>query len=163
MSTYSNPNTNNKEKDCVYFFRMNGCSHCENLKPIWEEVVSKFKNKNSSIKFIVVESKEIPNMDKYATEKLKPGEILGYPDLRILTKNGKTSSFQSSRTVEDLVKWINTNIPEKEKSSTHYKSVINRVPTPHPNKKNVSRRSVKGGKKSRKRRKTRRSRKHMRL
>lgn len=143
--------TNTNKKDCVYFFRMEGCGHCENMKPVWEEVVSKLKNTNPPIDFRVIESSEIQNMDKEEKEDLKADDIMGYPELRILTKNGKTSTFKSNRTAEDLIEWIRTLIPEE---NTNYRSVVKRIPTPHPAK-NTKRNYLRGGKKSRKRRRRR--------
>jgi thiol-disulfide isomerase/thioredoxin len=141
---------------------MNGCGYCEQMKPIWEEIVSKFKKTNPNIEFIVVESKEIERMDNETKEKLKAEDILGFPDLRILTKNGKTSTFESNRTVEDLSSWINTHIPEQEPEeiNTKYRSILNRIPTPHPakNTRKYSKRHLKGGKRHRRTRRTRRTR-----
>jgi hypothetical protein len=127
-------------QDRVYFFKMNGCGHCEHLKPIWDEAVKLSKKSNPSIVFIEVESSEIPNIDKETKHKLKAEEIFGFPDLRILKKNGTLSKFESNRNVEELVKWITENTKDSGSSS------IKRIATPYPGK---TRRS-KGGRKSRK-------------
>ena len=148
--------TNKKTKfkeDRVYFFKMNGCGYCEQLKPIWNEAIQKIKKSKPSVVYIEVETKEIPNLDKETKEKLKPEEIIGFPDLRIIKKNGEISKFDSSRNVEELVKWITENTKDSDSS-------IKRIPTPYPGKT----RRLKGGRKSRKSRKShkKRSRKNYR-
>jgi thiol-disulfide isomerase/thioredoxin len=134
---------NENRDDCVYFFKMNGCKHCENLEPIWKEVVATIKKDNPSVVFVDVESAEIKNLDDYAKNKLNVDKIFGYPDLRILKKNGDTSTFQANRTVEDLVNWIKTNINTQQNRST-----VKRLPTPYPRK---SKKRTVGGKRRRRR------------
>jgi thiol-disulfide isomerase/thioredoxin len=142
-----NKNIKFKEpQDSVYFFKMNGCGHCEHLKPIWDEAVKLVKKSNPSVVYIEIESSDIPNIDKETKDKLKAEEIVGFPDLRILKKNGTMSKFESNRTVEELVKWIKENTKDSGSPS------IKRIATPYPGK---TRRS-KGGRKSRKSRRKRR-------
>ena len=93
----------------VYFFHLNGCGHCEHLKPIWNNVVKNFNNKNSNIAFKEVESSEIKNLPKNINIMLKAETIVGYPDVRILTSNGKVSKFEGNRTMDEISIWINKN------------------------------------------------------
>jgi hypothetical protein len=98
-------------EDRVYFFRMNGCGHCESVKEIWPQVVSIITQSRPMVRMIEVESQEKDRLlDDYAKSKLHPDAINAYPDLRILTRNGKTSTFDSERTVPALVSWIETNV-----------------------------------------------------
>jgi hypothetical protein len=114
-----------QEEDRVYFFRMNGCGHCESVKEIWPQVVRIIAVSRPSVKMIEVESKDKDKLlDKYAKEKLKSKDINAYPDLRILKKNGATLTFNSERTIPALVAWIESNVTAFPK----------RIPTPHPNK-----------------------------
>lgn len=101
--------TNKPHKDCVYFFRLNGCGHCEALKPIWKKVRKIIKDSKLPVKFIEVESADISKLDNYTKKMLKTDQIMGYPDVRILKKNGGTSTFQANRTVPELVNWIKSN------------------------------------------------------
>jgi hypothetical protein len=102
--------------DRVYFFRMNGCGHCESLKEIWPQVVSIITQSRPMVQMIEVESQEKDRLlDDYAKSKLNPDAINAYPDLRILTRNGDTSTFNSERTVPHLVSWIETNVTPLQK------------------------------------------------
>jgi hypothetical protein len=127
---------NGKDRDRVYFFKMNGCGHCEHMKPIWGQATMIVKKSNPSVVFIEVESKDIKKLDRYTKSKLNTKDILGFPDLRIINKNGKISKFQSNRTVEELVKWIKENTGESP-------SPLKRVPTPYPGK--IKTKRLKGG------------------
>jgi hypothetical protein len=49
-------------------------------------------------------------LNDYEKRKLNSDEINAYPDLRILTRNGDTSTFNSERTVPKLVEWIEANV-----------------------------------------------------
>lgn len=153
MSINKTPSTDGNV-DRVYFFKMNGCGHCEHLKPIWAEAVATIKKSNPAVVCIEVESAEIDKLDKDIKEKLKTAEIMGYPDLRILKKNGQVSKFDSNRTVEDLVKWIKENTD----ANSSAKKLRQRPPTPYPGKT----RKVKGGRRSRRHRSLRRTRRRHR-
>lgn len=147
--------SNETEKDRVYFFKMNGCHHCSNLQPIWNEAVKQIKKSNPSVIFIEIESS---NIDKDTTKKLQleKDQILGYPDLRILSSNGKISKFNANRTVDELIKWITENITNGSKSVSS--SFIKRVPTPYPGKT----KRLAGGRKKRTRRRRRHGKKSRR-
>jgi hypothetical protein len=125
------------EQDRVYFFRMNGCSHCESLKQIWPQVVSLITQSRPMVRMIEVESEEKDSLlDNYAKNKLNSETINAYPDLRILTRNGNTSTFNSERTVPQLVSWIETNVPA---------TTTQRTGSP-PRRKSKKRRGAKTGK-----------------
>lgn len=89
----------------VYLFKLNGCGHCESLKPIWNNVKDSFKN-NKNIVFKEVESEEIKNLPKEINKLLEAETIVGYPDMRLLTSNGKVSKFEGGRNVNEISKWV---------------------------------------------------------
>jgi hypothetical protein len=122
--------TGNSKSDQVYFFHMNGCGHCQHLFPIWNKAKGIIQRTNPSILFVEVESADIKTLDKYVKNKLHTSNIIGYPDLRILKKNGQTSTFNGDRTVESLVNWISSNTSS---------SVKDRTLTPYPSSRNYRR------------------------
>jgi hypothetical protein len=131
------------EQDRVYFFRMNGCGHCESVKQIWPQVVRLIAQTHPMVRLIEVESEEKDSkLDKYAKSKLNPDAINAYPDLRILKKNGETSTFDSERTVPALVAWIYANVSKSPK----------RIPTPYPKKSLKLPSSTRGSRRKRKQR-----------
>jgi hypothetical protein len=89
----------------VYLFKLNGCGHCESLKPIWNNVVDSFKN-NKNLVFKEVESEEIKNLPKEINKLLQAETIVGYPDMRLLTSRGKVSKFEGGRNVNEISKWV---------------------------------------------------------
>jgi thiol-disulfide isomerase/thioredoxin len=89
----------------VYLFKLDGCGHCEALKPIWNNVVKSFKNKDN-IQFKEVESEEIKDLPKEINKLIEAETIVGYPDMRLLTSSGKVSKFEGGRTESEISKWI---------------------------------------------------------
>lgn len=121
---FAAPKTQEKGEDRVYLFRMDGCHFCEELlQDTWPTVSKIIQQEHPSVKIIVKESNELDTVDPEMKAKLDREPIEGYPDLRMLKKNGSTSTFQGNRTVDELVKWIKQNV------------TMPHVPTPHPKKK----------------------------
>lgn len=140
-------------QDRVYFFRMNGCHHCEVVKKIWPQVVNVIAASRPSVKIMEVESLEKDKLlDDFAKKMLHSDQINAYPDLRILKGNGETFTFNSERTVPALVSWIETNV-----SPPH--PTLKRIPTPYPAKKSKKRRYRSTG--GSRRRKSHRRRRHV--
>lgn len=109
MSSRKSKVTQNKPNitATVYLFKLNGCGHCEALKPIWNNVKDSFKN-NKNIEFKEVESAEIKNLPKEINKLLKAETIVGYPDMRLLTSTGKVSKFEGGRNLNEISKWVNS-------------------------------------------------------
>lgn len=99
--TQKNPNIT----ATVYLFKLNGCGHCESLKPIWNNVKDSFKN-NKNIVFKEVESAEIKNLPKDINKLIEAETIVGYPDMRLLTSTGKVSKFEGGRNENEISKWV---------------------------------------------------------
>lgn len=109
MSSRKSKVTQNKPNitATVYLFKLNGCGHCEALKPIWNNVKDSFKN-NKNIEFKEVESAEIKNLPKEINKLLKAETIVGYPDMRLLTSTGKVSKFEGGRNLNEISTWVNS-------------------------------------------------------
>ena len=125
------PNQNKMNRisknDQVYFFHMNGCGHCHHLFPIWNKAKKIIQRTNKYVVFVEVESNDIKHLDKCVQNILQTSKIMGFPDLRIIKKNGETSTFNGDRTVEGLVDWINSNTSP---------SIADRTLTPYPSSRN---------------------------
>ena len=72
--TKSKPSTNNVTIT-VYFFKMDGCGHCEHLKPIWDSVVEEMSESHPAIIFKEVESNDIPKLPDDIRTKIKADTI----------------------------------------------------------------------------------------
>lgn len=117
-STRSTASKLKQPQDRVYFFRMNGCGHCESVREIWPQVVNLITRSRPMVQMIEVESEEKDRvLDDYAKRKLDSDSINAYPDLRILAMNGKTSTFNSERTVPSIVSWIEEHVTQPRRKS----------------------------------------------
>lgn len=90
----------------VYFFKMDGCGHCEHLKPIWNSVVEEMNKSHPAIVFKEVESDDIPKLPDDIRRQIKAETIVGYPDLRLLTSDNKMTQFNDDRNKEAITRWI---------------------------------------------------------
>jgi Thioredoxin domain-containing protein len=51
----------NKSEDCVIYFSMKGCPHCDNFNPIWEKTQEKYPGINM---FNIDRENEVPLMEQ---------------------------------------------------------------------------------------------------
>ncbi len=80
-------------KDRVFFFYHPSCGHCSAFKPAWEEIKQK----------INLPAKDINCEDE--PDKCTTYGIQGYPTI-ILEKGGERREFNDKRTVENVIKFI---------------------------------------------------------
>lgn len=92
--------TDNKKITIQYYY-MDGCCHCDDFMDTWNEFVE------------IVKKDEY--RDKYNTEKIKltmdmdnKFEITGTPTIIAVRDDKKISEFNLTRTVENLVNYINS-------------------------------------------------------
>ena len=88
-------------KKQLVFFHMNGCGHCESMKPEWKKLTDMGEYKG--VKFLDIENNE-------NRELLKKHEIRGFPTIK-LCKNGVEDvkncvTHQGERSAEALKKMI---------------------------------------------------------
>ena len=83
----------------LVFFSMNGCGHCEEMKPTWDLLVNNYGDNN------FVELKHIVAQDKpELTEQYK---VTAFPTILAL-KDGKLNlKYDGDRSYEDLVRFLN--------------------------------------------------------
>jgi len=90
-------NNNNK----FILVHMNGCGHCKDLMPIWEQAS---QSNTTPITMKVVEMNE-PEGKKLCDEH----DIKSFPTM-ILIKNNTTTMYDGNRTKESLLSFLNSNI-----------------------------------------------------
>ena len=84
--------------DFVYFY-MNGCGHCKNFTPIWDEFCSA---NSSSIKTYKFEQSQVQ-------EQITTYSISGFPTILLLDENNsKIDEYSGQRTVEALTSYVNS-------------------------------------------------------
>ena len=99
-------------QDYIFMFLyMDGCGHCEAMKPEWEKLLS-MKEIESKLLLVRINATQINALPQELTQNL-----LGFPTL-YMVKNGKIKvEFMKERTAEEMKKFILEVISnEKDKS-----------------------------------------------
>lgn len=78
-------------KELVYFY-MNGCGHCKNFSPTWDQFASSY-NGNLNIR-------KVERAD--AGSELDNYQIKGFPTVLLLDGNGGKKEFDGERTIKGL-------------------------------------------------------------
>lgn len=82
------------------YYYMQSCPHCNNFTPVWEELGRRVKQEGISVS---LKKYDLQSPENKA--KVQKNKITGAPTL-ILEKNGTSSEYQGSRTVEALLTFI---------------------------------------------------------
>ena len=82
----------------LLFFTLEGCGHCERMKPTWDLLKTNY-GATGKIKLIQVKAKE--NQD--LVQKYK---VQGYPTLLFVKDEKKVIEYNGNREYEDLVKFL---------------------------------------------------------
>ena len=98
---FENANIDSMNKDnstkLVYFY-MNGCGHCKNFTPIWDEFCSANSTTIKTYKF----------EQSQAQEQIRSYNISGFPSILLLNENNsKIDEYNGARTVEALKNYVN--------------------------------------------------------
>lgn len=89
--------TSNKPYKELLFFTLDGCGHCEKMKPTWELLKNNYGG-NQYIKLLEIDAKNQKLVDLY--------KVKGFPTL-LYIKDGKLQTeYNGNRTYEDLVKFL---------------------------------------------------------
>lgn len=119
------------QQDVVYFFHMNGCPHCIAMQAAWGQLVG---SKIPSVRLEKVEASEIASkLDKNTQRKLGTDSIDGYPEIRMLKKNGEMVIYSGDRSFAHLKGWV-------EQNRSNPSVEISRVVTPGRGKRGGTRR-----------------------
>ena len=89
LENFGNP------KELVYF-HMNGCGHCKNFTPIWDQFSSSY---SGNLKLRKVEREN-------ASSELEKYEVKGFPTILLLDGSGGKKEFQGDRTIQGLESFI---------------------------------------------------------
>jgi len=94
-----------KKKHGIILFYMNGCGHCETMKPAWNKVITELKDKHKNE--IILGAVESSNMDMFKKHGISPS-VSGFPTILYFHPNKLTNpeSYNGDRSYEDLKKWI---------------------------------------------------------
>ena len=94
-----------KKKHGVILFYMNGCGHCETMKPAWNKLITELKDKHKNE--IILGAVESSNMDMCKKHGISPS-VSGFPTILYFHPNKITNpeSYNGDRSYEDLKKWI---------------------------------------------------------
>jgi thiol-disulfide isomerase/thioredoxin len=82
----------------VKYFSL-GCTHCQNFKPIYEELAKKVTEAGNNIKFVEID---------ITRNELSGIEILSYPTVHFIKANNKQSpiAFKNIRNVDNLIEFL---------------------------------------------------------
>jgi thioredoxin-like negative regulator of GroEL len=100
VNNLNNNINNNLNEKILMLFYADWCGHCQQMKPAWNELVSKCKNK---INIASVNSDMAPNVAGG-----HGNNIMGFPTLIIISK-GNEKKYEGDRSLESMMKFVNTN------------------------------------------------------
>ena len=89
--------TSNKPYREILFFTLDGCGHCEKMKPTWK-LLKKNYGENQYIKLIEVDAKNQKLVDLY--------NVKGFPTILYIKDEKIQTEYNGNRTYEDLVKFL---------------------------------------------------------
>ena len=82
--------------NAIYFF-MNGCGHCKNFTPVWEEFSNNYKGP--------VQLKKMERLEA-GDDLLKKYKVEGFPTVVKIDEKGNYETFNGERTIDGLKKFI---------------------------------------------------------
>jgi thiol-disulfide isomerase/thioredoxin len=91
----------------MVLLHMNGCGHCEMLKPAWKEATREINKEKGLLPIAEIESEfsnQLPNAIRES--------ILGYPTILIIQNGKKKKEYKGDRTKNDLVNFARNNSPK---------------------------------------------------
>jgi hypothetical protein len=96
-----------KKKHGIVLFYMNGCGHCETMKPSWNKLITELKDKHKNE--IILGAIESGSMDMFKTHGINPA-VSGFPTILYFQpgRHNMPEHYKGDRSYEDLKKWILT-------------------------------------------------------
>ena len=96
-----------KKKHGIVLFYMNGCGHCETMKPDWNKLITELKDKHKNE--IILGAVESSNMDMFKKHGISPS-VSGFPKILYFhpSRHNMPEHYKGDRSYEDLKKWILT-------------------------------------------------------
>ena len=99
-----------KKKNVIILVRMDGCMHCDMMKPEWNKMVEHTRNK-PDLDILEIERNmmaQLLNKDRAFFEPQFRG-IQGFPSIHMNDSNRKITPFQNRRTSESFIDFIKHN------------------------------------------------------
>lgn len=105
-----------QNKHGIVLFYMDGCGHCEVMKPHWNKIIDELKEKHKDE--IILGAIESSNMDMFKKSGISPS-VSGFPTILYFHPNNITRHdvYKGDRSYEDLKKWILDKKDKKGKPS----------------------------------------------
>jgi hypothetical protein len=96
-----------KKKHGIVLFYMNGCGHCETMKPSWNKLITELKDKHKNE--IILGAIESGNMDMFKKHGITPA-VSGFPTILYFhpSRHNMPEHYKGDRSYEDLKQWILT-------------------------------------------------------
>ncbi len=102
-------------KNVFVMFHMNGCRHCTEALPEWQNIENKINNKLKNNNNIVLADIESSNLHEI---KNAPN-IIGFPTIRYISNYGKTDEdYNGGRVLSEFIPWIESKIHDSSGVST---------------------------------------------
>ena len=100
-----------KKNHGIVLFYMNGCGHCEVMKPAWNKVIAELKDKHKNE--IILGAIESGDMELFKKHGIHPA-VSGFPTILYFPpgRHNTPEHYKGDRSYEDLKKWI---LSKKEK------------------------------------------------
>jgi hypothetical protein len=96
-----------KKKHGIILFYMNGCGHCETMKPSWNKLITELKDKHKNE--IILGAVESGNMDIFKKHGISPA-VSGFPTILYFhpSRHNAPEHYKGDRSYEDMKEWILT-------------------------------------------------------
>ena len=93
--------SNTSAGSAIVLFRLNGCGHCEALKPTWEKVKKELTKKHISFK--EYEYSSMPNEYRDL--------ISGFPSIQVIKNHKFTHEYSGDRSFDSIVSFAIEYVP----------------------------------------------------
>ena len=108
-----------KGMNVFVFIYMDGCGHCERMKPDWEKL--KYSSKVPNWNDAVISSIESSHLTKDSRGIINDKSIVGFPTLRHYKNKEKEEYNKPDRSFQSLEEWIDSNHSQRH---TTYKPKV---------------------------------------
>jgi len=107
-----------KKKHGIVLFYMDGCGHCEIMKPAWNKVVEELKDKHKDE--IILGAVESSSMEMFKKHGIHPA-VSGFPTILYFPPGRYNTPvhYKGDRSYEDLKNWILTKKGKGKKGSNN--------------------------------------------
>ena len=89
-----------KKKHGIILFYMNGCGHCETMKPSWNKLITELKDKHKNE--IILGAVESGNMEMFKKHGINPA-VSGFPTILYFhpSRHNTPEHYKGDRSYED--------------------------------------------------------------